>query len=150
MCRRRLTSAVTGFNDYNRPLIDLETVDDFVDTAARVFPNLWLHLCNLRGVDGNRHKGDSVSIQRRKRQVLLQLMVLNRMRNCRAFKWWSVTSKVLDTLVGALVLQQLMQSRRLEMSAHRQHSLELSRCSAPSSFRGKCLYFHARRLSHLS
>ena len=90
MCQRRLTSAVTGFNDYNRPLIDLETVDDFVDTAARVFPSLWLHLCNLRGVDGNRHKGDSVNIQRRKRQVLLQLMVLKRMRNFRALKWWSV------------------------------------------------------------
>ena len=90
MCRRRLTSAVTGFNDYNRPLIDLETVDDFVDTAARVFPSLWLHLCNLRGVDGNRHKCDSVNIQRRKRQVLLQLMVLKRMRNFRALKWWSV------------------------------------------------------------
>ena len=80
-------TAVTGFKNYNRPLIDIETVDNYVDTAERIFPMLWLHLYNLQGVDGDQTKGDKTNIQRKKTQVLLQFMVLKFMRNFRALKW---------------------------------------------------------------
>ena len=53
MCQCRLMSAVIGFNDYNRSLIDLQTVDDFVDTATRVFRKLW-------GLVGNAARHDGV------------------------------------------------------------------------------------------
>lgn len=47
MCRRKLMTATGGFNDYNQPIIDLGTLDIFVDLAARHLPRLWRHLCAL-------------------------------------------------------------------------------------------------------
>ena len=56
MCRRRLLAAICGFNDYNKPIVDLLTIDDYVATAALVFPKLWKYLCSLRGVNQHRLK----------------------------------------------------------------------------------------------
>ena len=40
MCRRRLMAAVCGFNDYNKPIVDLLTFDNYVTSAALGFPKL--------------------------------------------------------------------------------------------------------------
>ena len=92
MCRRRMLHAVIGFNDYNQPIVDLTTIDDYVEAAARVFPKLWEHLCSVRGgVQYNKSKDSNLKNQtRRKRQVLLLLLLLKRMRNSNSLKWWSV------------------------------------------------------------
>lgn len=90
VCRRNMVAAACGFNDYNTPIVSLQVIDDFVNCAERVFPSLWRQLCELRGVVGHRTKRDKLNIPRKKRQVLLQLFLLKRMRNFRSLKWWSL------------------------------------------------------------
>ena len=38
MCQQRMLQAICGFNDYKQPIVDLATVDDYVNTAPLVFP----------------------------------------------------------------------------------------------------------------
>ena len=81
MCRQRMFNRVCGINNYNKPLIEMDSFDVFVDQDAVCFPWLWKHLCSLHGTQGNRSKANKKNATPRKRQVLLQLLVLRRMRN---------------------------------------------------------------------
>ena len=102
MCRRRMLQAVCGFNDYNKPIVDLTTIDDYVETAARVFPKLWEHLCSLRGVvQYNKSKDTNLKNKtRRKRHVLLQLHLLKRTKKNNSLKWWSLIQGIGYTAWG--------------------------------------------------
>lgn len=51
MCKKLLMLAICGFNDHNKPIVDILTISNFVATAALAFPKLWKHLCSLRGVN---------------------------------------------------------------------------------------------------
>ena len=82
-----MVAEACGLNDYNTPIVSLQVIDDFVNCDERVFPSLWRQLCELRGVVGHRTKRDKLNIPRKKRQVLLQLFLLKRMRNFRSSKW---------------------------------------------------------------
>ena len=68
--------------------------DNFVELSPSVIPNLWKHMCNLRNLKGDYHKKDKDRMQGKKRQVLLQIFALKRMRNQRSLKWWSLVQAV--------------------------------------------------------
>jgi len=80
LCRRKLAASVCGFHDYNQPIISLAVIDDFVESAEHIFPNIWRHLSRWRNVRGDRHAEDAKNIQPRKREVFMLLLLLRRMR----------------------------------------------------------------------
>ena len=94
MCRNKLAGAICGLNNYNKPIIELSTMDIYVDLASTVFPRLWRHLCSLRYISGDRHSYDKPNRTKKKRLVLVQLLLLRRMRNSKLLKWWSVIQSV--------------------------------------------------------
>ena len=94
MCRRQLFYYVTHLTDTNQPLIPVETFDAFVEMAEKCFPRLWSHLCNLRDTKGNLGKKRKSNVRPKRRQVLLQFLLLKRMRNFRALKWWSLVTGI--------------------------------------------------------
>ena len=86
MCRNKLMGAIIGLNNYNRPIIEMSTIDIYVDLASTVFPRLWRHLCSLRAVSGDRRGNTKEKQTKKKRMVLVQLLLLRRMRNKRMLK----------------------------------------------------------------
>ena len=69
-------------------------MDIYVDLANTVFPRLWRHLCSLRNISGNRNSYEKANRTKKKRLVLVQLLLLRRMRNTKLLKWWSVIQAV--------------------------------------------------------
>ena len=66
----------------------------YVELAEEVFPKLWVHICNLRNVKGNRTDAAKALEQGKRRQVLLQILMLRRMRNQQSLLWWSMIQAV--------------------------------------------------------
>ena len=74
--------------------MDKQDFNNFVELAPTVIPNLWKHMCNLRNLKGDYHTKDKDRMEGKKRQVLLQIFALKRMRNQRSLKWWSLVQAV--------------------------------------------------------
>ena len=88
--QQNMVAASCGFNNYNAPIVSLQVIDDYINCAKWVFPHLWKHLYVLTGVFRHWKKADKPNIQQKKRQVLMQLFLLKRMRNFWSLKWWSL------------------------------------------------------------
>ena len=58
MCKNAFKSNVVEFNDHNKPIIERECFDVNVEAAEWCFPRLWVHMCNLRNVQGGRSKAE--------------------------------------------------------------------------------------------
>ena len=91
-CKRLFRSTVIGHSDHNQGIMPMEQFDFFVWLAPQFMPRLWKHLCNLRNVKavGEKKASKKELLIVRKRQVLLQIFALRRMRNPRILKWWSM------------------------------------------------------------
>ena len=94
MCRRMFAKVLVQMNDHNKPIIPIECFDTYVDLAEDCFPRLWRHLCGLRDIHSNKTAKAKRLIRSKKRQVLLQLFALRRMRNPQSLKWWSLIQSV--------------------------------------------------------
>ena len=81
-------------NDHNQGIIPMSMFDGYIDLADHASPRLWKHLCNICNVTGNRHVENSQLQPLKKRQALLQIFVLKRMRNPNALMWWSMVQAI--------------------------------------------------------
>jgi len=85
---------VVKFRDHNKPIIESECFDVYVEATEWCFPQLWAHMSNLRNVQGNRTKYANKLVQSKKRQVLLQILALRRMRNPKSLVYWSLIQAI--------------------------------------------------------
>ena len=90
MCQRLILHSVSGFNDYNQPIVLLSSMDIFVDLATTVFPRLCEYFCSLRNVEGSRHRSDEKRYLSQKSHVLLQLLPPKRVSDFYSLKWWGL------------------------------------------------------------
>ena len=93
-CKLAFFKAILELQNHNESIISMNTFDFFVGLAPKCLPKLWEHMCNLRNVAGNRTSQGKGSIHQRKRQTLLQILALRRMRNPRMLVWWSLIQSV--------------------------------------------------------
>ena len=93
-CRRRFFKIITGLNDHNHSLIPPEIFEHYVQLCERFLPRLFGHLSNLRNVRGSYRASDKKLVAGKRRQVFMQILILKRMRDRRALKWWSLIQAV--------------------------------------------------------
>ena len=93
-CKLAFFKAILTLQCHNQSIIDLPTFDVFLEKAPQCFPQLWDHMSNLRNVKGQQSKQDNKHILNRKRQTLLQIFSLRRMRNPRKLVWWALIQAV--------------------------------------------------------
>ena len=94
MCKNAFESKVVKFADHNKPIIERECFDVYVEAAEWCFPQWWAHMSNLRNVQGNRTKYANKLVQSKKRQVLLQILALRRMRYPTSLVYWSLIQTI--------------------------------------------------------
>ena len=94
MCKIAFRSKIFNFNDHNKSIVDRECIDVYVDATEWCLPRLWKHMCHLRNVNGNRSKVQQKRVKAKKRQVLLQILVLRRMQNPKSLLYWSLIQSI--------------------------------------------------------
>ena len=101
MCKRALHATVFRMRDQNQPLIPIACIDSLIHNipgsnpstpplVEQLMPRLWANLCSVRNVEGNGKVEDKKRVLSRKREVLVQLLSLRRLRNPHQLVWWSV------------------------------------------------------------
>ena len=78
MCCRHMFATGWGSNNYNRTIISLQTLDDYIHCTEWLFWRLWTQLCLLHDVAGNHHKEKKINIPQRKCQFLIWLFLSKR------------------------------------------------------------------------
>ena len=76
-CKLAFFTTIIKLQNYNNSIISMPTFDFFVNLSPKCMPRLWGKMFSQRNVDGRLgDKNNTLSIIRRKRQVLLQIFTL--------------------------------------------------------------------------